>query len=169
MIGGEQPIQGLRRVARVALVLGGLCIPAGIVIAVVGCELRIVSTYPPVDNSRCFVCHKQYDVEPFAVSHARFGVSCEDCHGMSDGHCGDEGHLIPPDEMYAKETIVPACMECHKDAKRLAKDDTACPRHHEEPIISKQVCTNCHGRHRLDKRLVRWDKGTGELISVKKK
>ncbi len=89
---------------------------------------------------------------------------------MSDGHCGDEGHLTPPDEMYAKETIVPACMEeCHKIPKRLAKDDTACPRYHEEAIIGKQVCTNCHGRHRLPKRHVRWDKDTGELISVEKK
>ena len=164
-----QPTQSHRRVRRLVLVLAGLGIPVGIVIAVAGCELRIVGTYTPVDNSRCFVCHKQYDVEPFAVSHARFGVSCEDCHGMSDAHANDEEHLTPPDEMYGKDTLVPACMECHKDAKRLAKDETACPRYHEEAIISKQICTNCHGRHRLTKRIVRWDKDTGELIPVKKK
>lgn len=164
-----QPIQNLRRVRRVALVVVGLCIPAGIVIAVAGCELRVVTTYTPVDNSRCLVCHKQYDVEPFAVGHARFGVSCEDCHGMSDAHANDEAHLTAPDEMYGQDTIVPACMECHKDAKRLAKDDTACPRYHEEDIISKQICTNCHGRHRLPERLVRWDKDTGERMSVQEK
>ena len=154
---------------RVVLVLAGLGIPVGIVIAVAGCELRVVATYTHVDNSRCLVCHKQYETEPFAVSHSRFGVSCEDCHGMSDAHANDEAHLTAPDEMYAKEMIVPACMECHKDVKLLPKDDTACPRYHEEDIISKQVCTNCHGRHALTKRQVRWDKATGELLWVKEK
>lgn len=168
MSDGEQPTQSLRRVVRLALVVAGLCIPVGIVIAVAGCELRVVTKYTPVDNIRCLVCHGDYDVEPFAVSHARCGVSCEDCHGMSDGHANDEGHLTAPDEMYGKDTLVPACMECHKDAKRLAKDETACPRYHEEAIISKQICTNCHGRHRLAKRIVRWDKDTGELIPVEK-
>ena len=89
---------------------------------------------------------------------------------MSDAHADDEGHVASPDQMYAKDAIVPACMECHKTPDRLVKkDDTACPRYHEEAVISKQVCTDCHGRHRLAERLVRWDKDTGERIWLDEK
>jgi hypothetical protein len=119
------------------------------------------------DNERCFVCHFDHRTEPFAVRHARAGVSCEKCHGPSDMHCGDEEHLTPPDVMYPPGKVVPACMVCHEAPGRLAKAETACPRYHEDPETRAQVCTDCHGMHRLTKRRTTWDKKTGEVLPDK--
>jgi len=118
-------------------------------------------TGPTADNSRCHVCHINYSDEVLAVTHARANISCEQCHGSSDAHCGDEDNITPPDNMFPPEKIRPFCMGCHTKEKIdiavhktvLAKTD------HKEA-----VCTNCHGEHRLGYRTRKWDKSTGKLI-----
>ncbi len=113
---------------------------------------------PLADNARCFVCHLNYDEEPFARWHAWGGVGCEKCHGESDDHCGDENHETAPDKMYSKETMAPACWECHPDVKP--------PRGYKPavPADAKKACTDCHGSHRLNERIRHWDKKTGKLL-----
>ena len=118
-------------------------------------------TGPMADNSRCHVCHINYDDEVLAVTHARADINCEKCHGPSDAHCGDEDNITPPDIMYPAEKIRPFCIGCHSKEKIdidvhksvMAKPDT-----------KEAICTNCHGEHRLGYRTRKWDKTTGKLI-----
>lgn len=113
------------------------------------------------DNSRCHVCHFNFSDEELSVTHARGGVGCEKCHGASDAHCGDENNITPPDVLYAKSRIIPACLKCH-GVDELAHADMHCPVYVAGK--TKQVCTACHGEHKMSVRTVRWDKETGKLL-----
>jgi hypothetical protein len=105
------------------------------------------------DNSRCFVCHVNYMQEEIAVTHARANIGCADCHGPSDDHIADEswasgGNGTAPDIMYPQPKINPACMACHPREKIEAPQ-------HEVIFVeprARQVCTDCHGSHRLPQR-----------------
>ena len=118
------------------------------------------------DNSACYVCHANYEKERLAAQHAHEGVGCTDCHGKSWDHADDEGHETPPEKMYPLEKIGAACGECHEthdvSAKRILARWKA--RKLNERATAKIDCTDCHGRHRLEKRTVRWDRKTGKLI-----
>lgn len=104
---------------------------------------------PVADNSRCYVCHINYEDEALAFVHAQANIGCEQCHGSSDAHCSDEDNITPPDIMYPAEKINSSCKGCHPTAKLGG---------------SKKYCTDCHGEHRLSYRTRKWDKATGELI-----
>jgi hypothetical protein len=114
---------------------------------------------PVIDNSRCYVCHLNFEEEMLVRSHAYSGgAGCEKCHGASDAHCGDENHETPPDIMYAKEKIAAACWECHPEVK---------PPKGFKPAVAedaKKVCTDCHGAHRIEKRIRKWDRVTRKLV-----
>jgi hypothetical protein len=117
----------------------------------------------PADNSRCFVCHGNYEEEAFAVQHAKAGIGCERCHGASDAHCGDENNVTPPEIMYPREKLPASCKECHDAQKLLAMEK-------HKPVVADlksgaAICTDCHGKHRIEKRTVRWDKTTRQLLS----
>lgn len=118
-------------------------------------------TGPMADNSRCHVCHINYDDEVLAVTHARANINCEKCHGSSDAHCADEDNITPPDIMYPAAKIRPFCMGCHP----MDKIDIAV---HKSVLAKKDpkevICTNCHGDHRLGYRTRKWDKSAGKLI-----
>ena len=113
------------------------------------------------DNSRCHVCHFNYTMDDLAITHALANIGCEDCHGASDAHCGDEDNITPPEIMYAKAKINPACMQCH-DRSSIDNEN------HQSLFGSEasedETCTDCHGDHRLSHRTREWDKDTGELI-----
>ena len=117
-------------------------------------------TRPAADNSRCHVCHINYSEEPLAVLHAQENIGCEKCHGPSDGHCGSESHEIAPDIIYPRTAVIPACLKCHTPRDMGHRDKHA-------PVLApnpEKVCTDCHGTHRLAKRLIRWDKATRRLL-----
>lgn len=153
-----------------------------VAVAATACEQKIGETEPPLgdggraekqaaipdevaDNSRCHVCHINYDEEELALNHELVGVSCERCHGSSDAHCSDENNITPPDIMYPKASVNPSCMKCHP------KDEIVEVGHHKS-LFSKSVakikyCTDCHGRdHHIAVRTVRWDKTTGKLLKA---
>jgi len=114
-----------------------------------------------VDNSRCHVCHINYSFEKLAVTHAKAGVGCEQCHGSSDAHCSDEDNITPPDVIFAEEKIQSFCMGCHPEEKIKTRPHRV--------FLGKAngkeyYCTKCHGDHRLTVRTRRWDKNTRELI-----
>jgi hypothetical protein len=122
------------------------------------------TTEDMADNSRCFVCHFfNYSDEPLAVTHAHAGIGCVDCHGDSEPHTNDENNVTPPDKMYPRDAINPACLACHTKKDLLEK-----PKEHKlilpQPKTAKSACTDCHGEHRLEDRVVRWDKKTGKLL-----
>ena len=106
-------------------------------------------TGPVADNSRCYVCHINYEGEELVFIHAQANISCEQCHGASDAHCSDEDNITPPDIMYPANKINSSCKSCHPSGKLSG---------------GKKYCTDCHGEHRLSYRTRKWDKATGELI-----
>ena len=116
-------------------------------------------------NQSCFVCHNNYQEEPMVTWHAKEGVGCVDCHGKSLAHRNDEDNITPPDVMFRMDTIEKACQECHEEHIAWPRDVLAlwqqrCP---EKEDFSTVVCTDCHGQHRLERRVVQWDKRTGKL------
>jgi formate-dependent nitrite reductase cytochrome c552 subunit len=118
------------------------------------------------DNSACFVCHGNYDEEELALLHAKEEIGCVDCHGDSFDHRNDEDNVTPPDVMYWPARIDEACQECHDTHDVSAREvlkrwQERCP---EKRDYKQVVCTDCHGYHRLQRRTVRWNKKTGELI-----
>ena len=125
------------------------------------------------DNSRCQVCHLNLAMEELAVTHAKEDIGCADCHGDCDAHIDDEswasgGPGTPPGIMYPLERIDGACGKCHDthDApakKVLQRWQQHCP---EKTDASSIVCTDCHGKHRLNPKLRKawWDKKTGKPI-----
>jgi hypothetical protein len=121
----------------------------------------------PADNSRCHVCHINFADEPFAVSHAKQGTGCEKCHGPSDAHAGDEDNITPPDILFPADKLNVACMECHDRAKLIRKEE------HEKVfkdlVNSKDRCIDCHGKHKMARRTVRWDKVTRKLLPKEEK
>jgi hypothetical protein len=114
-------------------------------------------TGPVADNSRCFVCHVNYMQEDIAVTHARANIGCAHCHGECDEHIADEswasgGNGTAPDIMYPRPKINPFCMGCHP------KDKIDTEQH--KPLFAdtagEKVCTDCHGKHRLEVRKCKW-------------
>lgn len=119
----------------------------------------------PVDNSRCHVCHMNYEDEKLSVTHAKIGVGCEACHGQSDPHCGDEDNVTPPDRMIPADKVNPFCMQCHPLVKLVDKTE-------HKPVLkaietNTKRCTGCHGDHVMAERTVRWDKVTRKLLPKK--
>ena len=117
---------------------------------------------PVADNTRCFVCHMNYSQERLAVGHARADVGCEKCHGACDEHCGDENNITPPTIMFPKDQVDPACKVCHDPAK-VIEGHIWCMRE-VKPSDAGKYCTECHGKHVVPVRTVRWDKKTGKLL-----
>ena len=117
-----------------------------------------LSKPPAVDNSRCYVCHLNYEEETLVRTHAQGAVGCEKCHGESDDHCGDENHETPPDVMFPRDKIAAACWGCHLEVK--PGPDFRPP----AGADAGKVCTDCHFKHRLDRRERVWDKVSGKIL-----
>jgi hypothetical protein len=115
---------------------------------------------PAADNSRCHVCHINYDEEELAVTHAQAGIGCEECHGKSYAHADDEANVTAPDVIYPKEKINAFCLSCHP-ADKLPEDHKAIL---AGTAADAEYCTDCHGDHRLGYRTQHWDKATGKPI-----
>ncbi len=121
---------------------------------------------PRADNTACYVCHVNYEEEPFVVEHAKANVGCMECHGKSYAHRDDEDNITPPDVMFPPEKIEPNCKKCHDTHDAPAVKVIAL---WQERCASKTdpeelLCTDCHGEHRLKLRTVLWDKRTRKLI-----
>jgi len=114
------------------------------------------------DNSFCYVCHVNWKKEFFVESHRKAGVSCYDCHGISEPHMDDEEHLTPPEIMYTKDKVNASCMvKCHQ---KKVMEKTRGHKPFFAGATDQKYCTECHGKHRLDKRERRWDRVTRKLI-----
>lgn len=113
-------------------------------------------THSKADNSRCFVCHLNYQFDDIALVHAREAYGCAYCHGPSDNHIADESWAsgengTAPDIMYRPNEVIPACLKCHE----LSKSDPEC-RCEFPRLPQKKSCTDCHGNHRLKERKCHW-------------
>ena len=112
---------------------------------------------PVADNSRCHHCHLNYIYEDIALQHAKANIGCVKCHGKCDEHIADEswannGPGTPPEIMYPKDKINPACLNCH------AEDEIDEDEHKDffAGKVEEKVCTDCHGNHRLTERKCKW-------------
>ncbi len=132
---------------------------------------------PVADNSRCFVCHANYDFneEKLVFTHAQADIGCVRCHGESSRHSTDEDGLTAPDRMYPLPYVRFNCLGCHDAVKLVASDQTKQNRtdlkekpDHQSVLDGtareKKFCTDCHGEHRLSHRTRKWDKRTSKLI-----
>jgi len=122
-----------------------------------------------VESQPCFVCHVNFQEEPLALSHAKAGISCARCHGLSFAHRNDENNTTPPDTMFPAENIDKACAECHiihdiPAIKVILRWQECCAHKKDSKTI---VCTDCHGQHRLKVRTVQWNKKTGKVLPAK--
>ena len=133
-------------------------------------------TGPVADNSRCFVCHANYEVEALSVTHAKANIGCIRCHGVSSPHSTDEDGLTAPDRMFRKEVLRLNCLTCHDWTRLIASDKTKVARTDlpEKPdhqavlegrVREKRFCTDCHGEHRMYYRTRAWDKRSGVLTA----
>jgi len=129
------------------------------------------------DNSRCFVCHANYEDEALSLTHAKANVGCIRCHGVSSPHSTDEDGLTAPDRMFRKEVLRLNCLTCHDWLKLIASDKTKASRtdlvekpDHQAVLEGrvrgdKRFCTDCHGEHRMYYRTRAWDKRSGVLTA----
>jgi len=119
-----------------------------------------------VDNSACYVCHRNLEKDELVVTHGKAEVACVDCHGQSLLHRNDEDNATAPDKMFGPDNIDTLCQSCHDEHDVPARAVIA---RWQERCAGKTrpetiVCTDCHFYHRLARRVVRWDKKTGQLI-----
>ena len=131
---------------------------------------------PVANNTRCFVCHANYEDELLSVTHATNNIGCVRCHGESSPHSTDEDGLTAPDRMFRKGIIRFNCLSCHDWVKLVASDQQRTGRADlkEKPdhqavldgtAREKPFCTDCHGEHRMFFRTRAWDKRSGALLS----
>jgi len=119
---------------------------------------------PVADNSRCHVCHVNFEDEEMTVVHARANIGCMKCHGQSDEHCGDEGNVTPPTTLYAKSDVDKSCKVCHPPLDEKIVEDARYCLFIPDEKDPKKVCTECHGKHQMARRTVRWDTVTRKLL-----
>lgn len=114
-----------------------------------------------VDNRSCYGCHPAYDGETLSLDHERAGIGCRDCHGVCVAHNIGKSVEDAPDVMFSPEEINPACFECHSKMDLMET-----PAHDSffAGTSEQDTCTDCHGEHRLAKRVIRWDRHTGNLL-----
>lgn len=122
-------------------------------------ESAAAAAKPLADNSRCHVCHINFEREELSFKHAVAGVGCANCHGPSDAHIADEswasgGNGTAPDIMYPTAKINPACTACHDGTK--AKFDRDIHKLFLAGTTPQKVCTECHGKHRMAVRKCKW-------------
>ncbi len=119
------------------------------------------------DNSACFVCHANMKKESLAATHASNAVGCTSCHGKSIAHRNDEANVIPPDIMFAHESIDTSCSRCHEghDVEPRAVIQRFLEKSPKLTDAKNLVCTTCHGEHHLPVRTIRWDRKSGKLVS----
>jgi hypothetical protein len=97
----------------------------------------------PNPMAGCTLCHVDIG-DLFAGSkHESAAIGCTTCHGPSKGHVADENNDVKPDEMFARNDVDRICGTCHECTRRI-------PAGWENlPVEQRQVCTECHGSHKL--------------------
>ncbi len=138
---------------------------AAVACALVGACAGTFERDPADDaDARCFDCHARYRTETVAATHRKHGHGCAACHGASEAHAADPKGHAAPDVMVPRTEINLSCM----NRGRHPPDALAREEGHRaifpEPAHATKTCTDCHGKHRMKTRSVRWDRATGEQI-----
>ncbi len=104
-------------------------------------------------------------------NHTTFALKMSTETNFHIDHRDDEDNVTPPEVMYPRAEINECCSDCHDEhdvspSKVIAQWQK---RGLTETDPKKLVCTDCHFRHRLERRMIRWDKQTGKLLEVVQK
>lgn len=102
-------------------------------------------------NAACYVCHIPLVKDQLSKVHLKAKVTCTECHGLSAGHANDEDiGATKPDVVYARKQVDAMCRKCHQkhDAPARLVVTRFVNRGLSRP--AEVVCTDCHGRHRIE-------------------
>jgi hypothetical protein len=121
-------------------------------------------------NAKCYVCHPDLRTEELTTDHLGIGVTCDECHGLSTEHMHDEMLMTRPDLLFGRAEVNKMCSNpsCHKPGSErtiYGRQDHADPvaveaffekwrgrmRPNGRTVTTGSVCTDCHGKHNLDK------------------
>jgi len=121
-------------------------------------------------NSKCYVCHAGLKEEEITISHVGMGITCDECHGPSIEHMHDEMLMTMPDLLFGRSEVRGMCsdptchkpgegryvygLQDHKDTKVVEtfyKKWLGRARPNGRTVTADSVCTDCHGKHNLDK------------------
>lgn len=103
-------------------------------------------------NSACYVCHMTFVREELVKRHLPEKVGCVDCHGPSIKHANDEDiGATPPDIRFRRDQVDAACVKCHDEHDAPAAKVVARFIERQLPAKSAPICTDCHGKHRIDR------------------
>jgi len=124
----------------------------------------------PNGNNKCYVCHPSLKTEEITTVHLEMDISCDECHGPSVEHMHDEMLMTEPDLLFGRAEVDKMCSSslCHKpggerDIYGLQdhRDPAAVKAFYEKwlgrarpngrTVTPDSVCTDCHGKHNLDK------------------
>lgn len=108
-------------------------------------------TNPLGANAACYVCHIPFVKEELATVHLKAKVTCIKCHGLSAAHANDEdiGATLP-DVVFRRDQIDALCGECHQGHDVPAREVTARYVQRHLPAKPAPVCTDCHGKHKIE-------------------
>jgi len=103
-------------------------------------------------NGACYVCHIPFVKEELAKVHLAEGISCAQCHGLSDKHANDENiGATKPDITFRRDQIDAGCEKCHTTHDAPASKVLARFAERKLSLQTPAVCTDCHGTHKIDR------------------
>ena len=122
------------------------------------------------DNTICYVCHFDLEAEEITTVHRDAEITCQECHGSSVEHMHDETLMTKPDILHGREEVnrmcsTPACHQPGNGRDFYGPQDHGNPaavevffqkwngkrRSNGRTISEGAVCTDCHGRHNIDR------------------
>ncbi|MCX5636702.1 MAG: DUF1080 domain-containing protein [Planctomycetota bacterium] len=125
-------------------------------------------------NSKCYVCHPGLKTEEITTAHLDMDITCDQCHGPSIEHMHDEMLMTKPDLLFGRSEVNKLCSNptCHRpteDRIVYGRQDHKDPvvveaffkewkgrtRSNGRAIMPNSVCTDCHGKHNLDKAITK--------------
>jgi hypothetical protein len=105
---------------------------------------------PMGPNAACYVCHPTFVKEELSRTHLRKKVTCIKCHGLSAKHANDEDiGATRPDRTYNRGEVRAMCRRCHK-THNVPAEAVVARWLERERTESPPICTDCHGRHRVE-------------------
>lgn len=103
-------------------------------------------------NGACYVCHIPFVKEELAKAHLAEGISCAQCHGLSDKHANDENvGATKPDITFRREQVDAGCEKCHTTHDAPATKVLARFGERKLSMQTPVICTDCHGSHKIDR------------------
>jgi hypothetical protein len=125
-------------------------------------------------NGKCYVCHPGLKQEDITTAHLEMDITCDNCHGPSIEHMHDEMLMTKPDLLFGRSEVDKMCSNptCHRssgergiygrvDHKEQQKIEAffkqwqGRTRQNGRAVTVDSVCTDCHGKHNLDKAVVK--------------